>query len=336
AAAAVLAAALAVPTHAADPPAGVERAAALLQPPNLPADSLDPVWAPPFVERPKLPGEPAADPAPESPAPAPAGWTSVLKDYRLSQAYLPKLGRNGFGVNDTELRLQIARPGWEPLGGPLLLGGGFGLHFWDGPARTTIGTDPGLPGMLFDAYLDLGWKPRPAEWLFLDLGVTPGVYADDSDVTDRAFRLRGRGLATVAPSEKLQFVGGVLYVNRLGPKLIPAGGVRWVPNDDTLVQLVFPQPKAARRVGPWRDGGWWVSLAGEFGGGTWAYRRPDGSSGAVDYDDYRLILGSEWRRASGWMVRAELGYVFGRELDPLGQPRVTPGDTLMARLALVY
>ena len=313
------------------PADGVGRVSALVEEPNLPRD-LDPVWAPPFVTPPRL--NPAVPPSAVPALSPPSRFP--LTDFRLSQTYLPKLGQDGFGNLDTEFAAQVALPGWEPLGKPLLLKGGWGIHLWDGPSSSTIGTDPGLPGAVYDLYLDLGWKPRPAEWLFLDLGLTPGLYTDFHAIPSEAFRLKGRFIAMLALSEKFQFVGGVLYVNRLGPKVIPAGGFRWVPNDDTLFQVVFPQPKIARRVGSVGGTDCWVYGAGEFGGGTWAYQRPDGSAGAVDLNDYRVLLGTELKRADGWLVRAEVGYVWGRELESLNRPLVTPGDAVLVRLALIY
>lgn len=295
--------------------AGVERVRALVDNPNLPRD-VEPDFATPPAHTPD-----AA--APEPPKSAPT-------DFRLSQTYLPRFGTGGFGNHDTELSVQYALPGWEPLGKPVLLKGGLGVHAWDGPAA------PALPGAVYDLYLDVGWKPRPFEWLFLDLGVTPGLYTDFRAFPSDAFRLRGRGLAIVALSEKFQFVAGVLYVNRNETKLIPAGGFVWSPDDATKFQIVFPQPKIARRILERGDRAWWVYAAGEFGGGTWAYERPGGSAGSVDYNDYRVIFGTEARRADGWCLRAEVGYVWGRELVALNAPQVNPTDTVMLRLALVY
>lgn len=300
---------------AADDTDAVGRANALIEEPNLPRDI----------------GPDHGTPAPPSlPIAVPP-----LTDFRLSQTYLPKLGSNGFGIHDTDFSVQAGLP-WPPFEKPLLLKGGFGVHAWDGPARDSAGRDPGLPGALYDFYLDLGWKPRPAEWLFLDLGITPGLYTDLQNFSDDAFRLRGRGLAILALSERFQFVGGVLYINRDEKKLIPAGGFIWSPNEDTKLQVVFPQPKLAHRVASFGDRDWWVYAAGEFGGGTWAYDRPDGLPNSVDYNDYRAIVGSELRRPDGWTLRAEVGYVWGRELIPLNGPLVTPGDTVMMRLALIF
>ena len=143
-------------------------------------------------------------------------------------------------------------------------------------------------------------------------------------------------VAIVALSERFQLVGGALYINRDAKKLIPAGGFIWCPNEDTKVQMVFPQPKVARRVSTFGDRALWIHVAGEFGGGTWTYARPDGSPSSVDYNDYRAILGAELRRPDGWILRAEIGHVWGRELIPLNGPTVTPSNTVMARLAMVF
>ena len=299
------------------PITGVGRVNALVESPNLPRD-INPIFDPPIV--------------PITPTTTP----SALTDFKLSQTYLPKLGSNGFGINDTDLAVQIALPGWEPLGKPLLLKGGFGVHAWDGPALNQLGRDPALPGAVYDLYLDFGWKPRPAEWLFFDLGITPGLYTDFHAFPHEAFRLRGRVLPIVALSEKFQLIAGVLYINRDAKKLIPAGGFIWSPDEATKLQVVFPQPKLARRVATIGDKAWWIYAAGEFGGGTWAYERPDGSSTSVDYNDYRVIVGTELKRTDGWLIRAEAGYVWGRSLILLNGTQVSPNDSVMVRLALVY
>lgn len=322
---------VATPAAAQSPAGGVERVTAVVENPNLPRD-IDPPFYPPLVVKPR----PPADGREAPPAPPPEPPKSMLTDFKFSQTYLPRFGPSGFGNHDTELSVQVALPGWEPLGKPLLLRGGFGVHAWDGPTNDGLDRDPALPGAVYDLYLDLGWKPRPAEWLFLDFGITPGLYTDVRAFPHEAFRLRGRALAVVATSERFQFVGGVLYVNRNAKKLVPAGGFIWSPDEGTKFQLVFPQPKVALRVGAFGEAAWWLYAAGEFGGGTWAYERPDGSTNTVDYNDYRVILGSEFKRADGWTLRAEAGYVFGRELVPLNAPRVTPTDSVMVRLALVF
>lgn len=336
--------------------------------PNLPRDiPLPDPTAPPAVPpwRPPVDG-PAAPPPTARPSP-------LVTALQLDQTYLPRAGHHkGFGVNDTEMALTVATP-WEPLGKPVRLKGGWGIHLWDGPTRkrdrltvsdtiraehtdpdgvvmsyefryprsggpriVPAGPDPALPGAVYDLYLDVGWRPRLAEWLFADLGVTPGVYGDFRTTSADFFRLRGRGLAIVALSEKFQFVAGVLYVNRNQTKLIPAGGVLWRPNEWTDYQLVFPVPKAGKRLGVWGGNQAWAYLAGEFGGGTWAVERPGGRAGSVDYNDYRLVLGAEVRRSDGWNLKVEAGPVFGRELVFADGVEYRPSGTWMARAGLNF
>ena len=59
--------------------------------------------------------------------------------------------------------------------------------------------------------------------------------------------------AIVAFSPELQLAAGVLYINRLHAKIMPAGGVIWRPNEDTRYELLrgcghCPQIEEADRV----------------------------------------------------------------------------------------
>jgi hypothetical protein len=331
--------------------------AALLENPNLPVDLPRAEIAPP-VQDGILP------PIDKSPAPT---ASDVFTDFSLSHTYLPKTGNPGFGQNDTEFALAWKLP-YEPLGKPLKLKLGSGIHFWDGPGpklgrqaapmrtydngsgfiytmpdynayrpRNVIaGPDAGVPGTLYDLYADLGWRPRFAEWLFADLGLTPGLYGDFRTFPSDTFRLRGRALAIVATSERFQMVGGLLFINRNSRQIVPAGGILWKPSDLVDLQLVFPLPKASFRVAQSERRATWLYVAGEFGGGTWAYRRVDGTDGSLDSNDYRISGGIEWKRPDGWYLRAEAGFVFGRELLLRHGPEIELPNTLALRLAVGF
>lgn len=329
--------------------------------PNLPQDIRTP--------------DPLSEPAypPRSVPTANESRKPVLTGFQIDHTHLPRTDQHkGFGVDDTELAVTLTTP-WEPLGKPIRLKAGAGFHQWDGPGRkrdrlvysetvqgwmpepdgtyrafefqmsratdsrvVPVGPDPALPGSVYDLYLDVGWRPRLAEWLFADLGVTPGVYGDFRTSSADFFRLRGRGLAIIALSEQFQFVAGVLYVNRNQTKLIPAGGILWKPNEWTDYQLVFPVPKMSKRLGVWRDHQAWGYVAGEFGGGTWAVQRPDGKAASVDYNDYRAILGTEVRRPDGWNLKVETGPVFGRQLWFTDGLEYRPSATWMVRAGLGF
>ncbi len=96
---------------------------------------------------------------------------------------------------------------------PLKIVPGAALRLWDGPAP--------LPPRVYDFYTDIGWQPRPLEWLFIDLNLTPGFYSDLDNTGQGAFRPRGQGLAIVALSGKFQFVAGVVYTRVRGKKSGP-------------------------------------------------------------------------------------------------------------------
>lgn len=280
---------------------------------------------------PNLPQDIAAAPTtlPPAAAPEPGRW---LRSASAAYTFLPGGGDNTFGNNDFELSATFALP-W-PAASPLLLSPAFGVHLWEGPVSRQPG-DPDLPARVFDASFDIGWKPRPYEWLFLDLGLTPGVYGDFTTGEAELFRLRGRSIAIVALSEQFQFVAGVSVTNRNRTMLLPVAGFLWNPDEDTKLQVVFPAPKLSRRVLTTASGTqWWGYLSGEFGGGTWAVSRADGSPDSVDYNDLRLILGAEAvTPCAGPKGRLELGYVFNREVSYYKSPTrdFEPDATVMLR-----
>ncbi len=246
----------------------------------------------------------------------------LLQALKLDYTWLPGAGPTGLQIDEEELNATAEVPladGWAPL----RLCPGMAAHFWDGPA---------LPSSLYDAYVEIGWRPHPAEWLFTDLAVTPGVYSDFKEGRSEKLQLRGRGLAIVAFSSQLQVVAGALYVNRNKTKVLPAGGVIWNPDDDTKLNFVFPQPKLARRLGAWHDIQWWGYLSGEFGGGRLSVEQSDGSVAFIDYSDIRVILGAEWIVPQGVKGQLEVGFVFDRRVNFTSDtPDFKPGSTLMLR-----
>jgi hypothetical protein len=268
-----------------------------------------------------------------SAAPGPASEAELLP--RFDFTYLPRQG--GLGVTDLEAGAEIRLPFDADLP-PLKIIPGFAAHLWDGPARTNLyQVQADLPGATYDLYADLQWRPRPAEWLFVDLRLTPGIYTD-GDNWSQAFRLRGHALAMVAFSEQFQIIGGVVYANRVRRVVVPAGGIRWAPDEDTEFRLVFPAPRISRRVAD--VGGYRVRLyaSGEFGGGSWGIRRADGVDDEVEYGDIRVLLGVEAESPAGRSWHAEVGYAFDRRLDYASTlpPTARFGPTMMFRVGTSY
>lgn len=268
-------------------------------------------YTPPATLLPELSGHS------ESPSPSP-----LFQQLKFDYTWLPALGTNRLQINDVELNTTVAVPlvdGWVPL----LISPGGAAHFWDGPD---------LPSSLYDAYVEIGWRPRLAKWLFADVAVTPGIYSDSKEFKFENVQMRGRGLAIVAFSPQLQVAAGALYVNRNKTKILPAGGVIWNPDDDTKLNFLFPQPKLAHRLTMIGDTEWWGYLSGEFGGGRWSIEQNDGSVAFIDYTDIRVLLGVEWLVSHGVKGHVEVGYVFDRRVNFTSDiPDDKPGSTLMLR-----
>jgi hypothetical protein len=254
---------------------------------------------------------------------------------RLCDTWLAGGGNRGLGINDVEASASMPVP-FTDSWAPLLLMPGAAWHAWQGPNSLAFPGQPDLPGSTDDVYLDMGWRPQLARWLFADLGVTPGLYSDFQQVSWQSFRPHARALGIVAFSPDLQVVAGVLYVNRIHVQLLPAGGVLWSLCEDVRCELVFPQPKVAYRLTALGLPAWSVYVMGEFGGDTWTIQRANGAADLVDYRDQRLIAGVQWdtRAITG---RFESGYVFNRALQyTSATPGLKPDNTVMLRAGISY
>jgi hypothetical protein len=74
-----------------------------------------------------------------------------------------------------------------------------------------------------------------------------------------------------------------------------------------------------------------------LGGRTWAVERLPGISDQLTLRDYRLSIGWERIRDGGSGVFAEVGYVFGRELEYENTSQVESfGDAAMIHAGITY
>ena len=237
------------------------------------------------------------------------------------------------GLTEVETFAQVGLPA-PIIQWPLLITPGFNLTLIDGPTVTD------LPPRLYLAYVDFMWLPQIVRGYTLLISVVPSVFGD---FDAHQFRLTGKGLLIVDwIPDRLQFVGGVLYLNRDNIRLLPAGGLIWTPADWTRLELIFPKPKVGVRVnvGPGYED--WVYSTAEFGGNTWPIIRegsqnPDGFQDNVTYGDYRLLVGVERKLQGGAGYRLEAGYVFGRTIRfTSGRGDFDPQDTVMVRGGIAY
>ena len=276
-------------------------------------------FAPPLIANPdtyEAPPTPAAPPS-----------CRLITDARLNYTSVP--GRNTGDIDMSDIELGST---WNLNWGlaPLKISPYIAAHLWNiGDANPFL--------YLYDLNVEFAWRPRLFEWLFVDLAVTPGLYTDFKDVNGSSFQMRGRAAAIVAFSEKLQLVGGVMYVNRNHITWLPAGGVIWTPSADTRFFLVFPQPKISQRLCMLGTAPVWGYFAGEFGGGRWEVERSPGIHDSLDYTDWRLLAGLEAGAADSVRGYLEFGYVFNRRVNYLSSSAdLSLPSTAMVRVGFRY
>ena len=223
---------------------------------------------------------------------------------------------DGIGVTEFQSDLTVALPA-PNRESPLLIKPSFRLFALTGPKSIDV------PSSVFDTWLEAMWLPKINQHWQAVFSVAPGVYADFDSYQADAFRITGLGLAHYRPKpDELEFYFGVVYLDREDIRLLPAGGVLWIPNDDFRLELFFPKPKLAWRYRWDKRHEDWLYLAGEFGGNSYGVRRESGDKDLLTMRDLRLILGTQrkWDRGTGWKL--QVGYVFGRQLSYRSNPTI--------------
>lgn len=180
------------------------------------------------------------------------------------------------------------------------------------------------------------WLPKWDEQWSAIIGVAPGIYSDYQTSSDNV-RVTGRALVKYRWMPMiLDLYAGVIYLDRDDYNLLPAAGAIWTPSADWRWELIFPQPKVARRLGfvpkAYED---WMYLAGQFGGGTWAIERQSMTQ-RLTYRDLRLMAGLERKMNGGAGYRVEAGYVFARKLELDTNESFVPDDTVMLRASWTH
>ncbi len=313
-------------------------------PATQPAVPYSPYAPSPFAPPPPTGPRPLYPDGLSGPAPPSGDWWGqlqqpmrFLQEVRLRDAFLFSSGGDqSLTVDDFETSATFAFPFLYDKA-PFLITPGFAMHFFGGPKTTA--TDPAdLPPRTYDAFLDGAWQPQLNPWLSANLGVRVGVYTDFNTFTTRSIRIMGRGLGVIALTQDLQFAIGVVYLDRNRVKLLPAGGFVWTPSPDARYEILFPNPKLARKFGTIATTEVWWYLAGEYGDGAWTVERAAGFSDSVDYNDIRVYLGAEGYTQRNLKVSIEVGYVFRREIIyRSGMPeKFVPDDTVMIRGGLAY
>ncbi|HEY4233368.1 MAG TPA: hypothetical protein VGM76_08070 [Lacipirellulaceae bacterium] len=221
-------------------------------------------------------------------------------------------------INRAEIASTFALPMGYNIEAPLLVTPGFAANWLEGPIHNFAITPTGEPGTdlpprIYDAYLDFAWYPHITPWLGGELGFRTGVWSDFDHVTTDSIRFLGRGLASISVNPTFDFLFGVVYLDRLKVKILPAGGVYWRPTPDWDAYIVFPNPKIRHYWMTVGNSKWYYYAAGEYGGGSWTVDR-DGEGDRIDINDIRVIGGIEWETQTMLRGHIEAGYVFDRQV----------------------
>jgi len=263
----------------------------------------------------------------------PGARNGIFQKALFDGTWLAPGGAESLGLYELQLRGIFALP-CPTIQSPMVITPGFAVQYIDGSQPVQ------LPPRLYEGFVQFRWLSQATPKLGLDLSVTPGVYSDFEHGSNEAFRLTGHGAAAWTWNETTKLVAGAAYLARPDVNVIPIGGIIWTPRPDVQFDLIFPEPKAARRV-YWNghagdDVQDWLYVSAEFTGDVWAVGFPTGVD-RVLLSDYRLILGVERKVLGGLSSRFEVGYVFGRHIRYGGDvPDFHPTDTVMLRGTLMY
>ena len=275
-----------------------------------------------------------------------ATMTRLLQEIRLDYLWMPGNGVGEFGINDVELSATFGFPLFNNPQTPLLVTPGFAMHYWSGPKdNNPVPPTADLPPYVFDAYLDGAWNPQVTSWLSGELSLRIGVYSDFQRVTNESIRYIGNGFMVLSFTPSFKVKAGVMYLDRNRIKILPSGGVIWTPGGpggDVRFEILFPNPKLARRLANYGNTQWWAYVSGDYGGGAWTVKRVggvmDGVLDSADYNDIRVALGVEFLRQGGLSGLFEVGLAFDREIYYRSRmpPSYRPNPTVLLRGGLAY
>lgn len=279
--------------------------------------------------------------------PTGAGGYGAPSDFGIKLLQGPKF-RHGWvaggnaaddlSMHETSLAIALALPNFLQSGQPLYLIPSFGLDLWSGPSLGFAD----LPGSAYEGFVEAGWQTDPNQIMGLELGLSAGVYTDFDTFNSDSWRIQGKGLGKFRLTPYSTLKAGVVYLDRVDVKLLPAGGLLFQPNPFWRWDIYFPEPKVSHFTTTLGTQDVWCYLAGEYGGGSWTITRASGVEDRVDINDFRVLLGLEWGRSD--LIRAgqrtgfaEIGWVFEREVLYENSPgSMSPSPSFMLRVGFGY
>jgi hypothetical protein len=277
--------------------------------------------------------------------------TKALQEIHLDYHWFPAQGSQALGINDVELNATLAVPFYN-IETPFMITPGFAVHYWQGPI--SLPPQPptaDLPARTYDVYLGAAWNPQILPWLGGELSFRIGLYDDFvRNITTKSLRYTGTGLGVVSISPSVKLKAGVMYLDRNYIKLLPAGGIVWTPNPDWNFEILFPNPKIAKRLTNTGGTEWWLYFSGDYGGGAWHITRATfdddpalqspvaGQFDNFDYNDIRVALGLEFKTYRNLRGLFEVGGAFSRQIYYTSESPANyyPTNTIFVRGGLSY
>jgi hypothetical protein len=270
----------------------------------------------------------------------PDARNGFFQKAKFAATWLPALENDSLGWTDLRTEVVTALP-FFTRENPIIITPSYELHFLDRPAAFgPAGLD--LPPRLNDLAIDFHvFRVYGNHWI-ADFAVTPGLYADDHsfDSSD-ALRINGRAVGVYAPTLERKWLLGVTYIDGGWTKVVPIAGVVYEPNDDVKYELVFPRPRFAWRLPnsqvPGRDE-YWAYVMAEFQNSVWAFEQTNGTPDVLASRDYRVLLGVERKVVGGLSYRAEIGYVFNRDIKvaSVSGNDISLDDSFLIRAGIAY
>ncbi len=258
----------------------------------------------------------------------------VFQKLIVGGMWLAPGGSTGLGMSQLESKVVLGLP-CPTIRSPLIITPGYAVYYLDGPEVIDV------PPRVYDAAVEFRWMAQLLPRLGAEVAVKPGHYSDYEQGSDEAVRVTGHTGAMFTWNDRTKAVAGVAYLDRDDIDWLPIGGLILTPRDEWKLELVFPQPKIARRL-YWSAAAApniedWLYVSGEFGTNVWAVRRASGLDDELTYRDVRLLVGVERISIGGLDGKFEVGYVFGRRLHyRTTSPDLDLADTVLLRGSLLY
>ena len=269
---------------------------------------------------------PAPQPFTTAPPPGVSTWgANGSQPYRLGYSlwgdmgWLPARSTNlllddkKFEVFELNLGLNHTIPTWWS---PWLfsLEHQFGYRSWNGPATVS------LPGSVYR----IGWDMRfetPLNSQFAPFAMTlafnPSINSDFNQKLERqAINLDGRGIIFWQPDPHFMVGIGAQFWDRVTDRVIPYGGVVWLPDDRWEFRIMWPQSRIQYYCGNHMGEDVWLYASSEYHIESYQIGTASVAAGKdqIELEDYRIMIGM---RKSNPIVSGfiEGGWVFGRKVD---------------------